>query len=58
LLDLPEQSVHIGDRESDIYELFSAAKELGTEFIVRTFAKRLPNEEGTSVAGVMAESLA
>ena len=26
--------MHIGDRESDIYELFCLAKELGTHFLV------------------------
>jgi hypothetical protein len=34
LLARPEQCVHIGDRESDIFELFSVAKYLGTKFIV------------------------
>jgi hypothetical protein len=30
LLGEPQRCVHIGDRESDIYELFCAAKEAGT----------------------------
>ena len=32
----PGDCVHIGDRESDIYELFCIAQELGTSFLVRT----------------------
>jgi hypothetical protein len=32
----PQNCVHIGDRESDIYELFCLAEELGTKFLVRT----------------------
>lgn len=35
LLAQPERCVHIGDRESDIYELFCTAQELGTRFLVR-----------------------
>ncbi len=58
LLARPEQCVHIGDRESDIFELFSVAKDLGTKFIVRTCAKRMTKDGGTSVAEVMTESLA
>jgi hypothetical protein len=33
--------VHIGDRESDIYELFCAAVETGTKFVLRTCVDRL-----------------
>jgi hypothetical protein len=32
--------LHIGDRESDIYELFCAAQEEGTHFLVRTCVDR------------------
>ena len=32
LLGDPVRGVHIGDRESDIYELFCLARELGTHF--------------------------
>ncbi len=32
LLGAPERCVHIGDRESDIYELFCAAHDAGTHF--------------------------
>lgn len=41
LLGCPDRCVHIGDRESDIYELFCAAEEEGTHFLVRTCADRL-----------------
>jgi hypothetical protein len=40
LLGAPERCLHIGDRESDIYELFCAAQEEGTHFLVRTFVDR------------------
>ncbi len=33
LLGSPERCVHIGDRESDIYELFSLAQDLGRGFL-------------------------
>ena len=46
LLNDPERCVHIGDRESDIYELFCAAQEAGTHFLVRTCVDRLA-EDGT-----------
>jgi hypothetical protein len=41
LLGEPRRCVHIGDRESDIYELFCAAQEAGTRFLVRTCVDRL-----------------
>lgn len=46
LLNEPERCVHIGDRESDIYELFCVAREAGTHFLVRTCVDRLA-EDGT-----------
>src|SRR6516165_8115334 len=36
----PARCIHIGDRESDIYELFCTAAELGTHFLVRTCVDR------------------
>jgi len=44
LLDDPERCVHIGDRESDIYELFCAAHDAKTHFIVRTCVDRLAGD--------------
>ncbi|WP_181743795.1 transposase DNA-binding-containing protein [Leptospira borgpetersenii] len=41
LLDRPENCVHIGDRESDIYELFCLANQLKTNFLVRSCVDRL-----------------
>ena len=46
LLKEPERCVHIGDQESDIYELFCAAREADTHFLVRTCVDRL-TEDGT-----------
>ena len=34
-LNDPQRCVHVGDRESDIYELFCTAKQLKTHFLVR-----------------------
>ena len=45
--------VHIGDRESDIFELFSAAHEAGTDFLVRTCVDRLAGRGGTTIAKKM-----
>jgi hypothetical protein len=50
LADTPRDCVHIGDRESDIFELFSLADELGTHFLVRTCLDRLAQDAGTTVA--------
>ena len=44
LLGDPKRCVHIGDRESDIYELFCLAQELDTHFLVRTCVDRLAGE--------------
>ncbi|SAK84056.1 Transposase for transposon Tn5 [Caballeronia catudaia] len=52
----PDRCVHIGDRESDIFELFCAACELGTHFLVRTCSNRLAGDEGEqTVAEEMSE---
>jgi hypothetical protein len=49
----PRDCVHIGDRESDIFELFSPADELGTNFLVRTCVDRLAQDGGCTVAAEM-----
>lgn len=49
----PADCVHIGDRESDIFELFSLADELGTKFLVRTCVDRLAQDGGCTVAAEM-----
>jgi len=47
--------VHIGDRESDIYELFCLAQELGTHFLVRTCVNRRAGDGDHTVADEMDE---
>ena len=41
LAGAPERCVHVGDRESDIYELYCLADKLGTNFLVRSCVDRL-----------------
>ena len=53
LIGAPERCVHIGDRESDIYELFCLARDLGTNFLVRSCVDRLAEDGGTTIAKVM-----
>ncbi len=52
----PEHCVHIGDRESDIYELFWTAAELETHFLVRTCVDRLAGKKGKTIAAEMKQS--
>ena len=47
--------VHIGDRESDIFELFCTAQELGTHFLVRTCVDRLAGAGNETISKRMAE---
>ena len=56
LLDDPGRCIHIGDRESDIYELFCIAQEVGTHFLVRTCVDRLAGDGDHTVAGEMDEA--
>jgi hypothetical protein len=53
LLKRPADCIHVGDRESDIYELFCAAEELHTKFLVRTCVDRLAEDGGTTINRVM-----
>lgn len=53
LLQEPKRCVHIGDRESDIYELFCIAQELGTHFLVRTCVNRLIEDGSSTIADKM-----
>lgn len=55
LLGEPGRCVHIGDRESDIYELFCVAEELGTNFLVRAQADRLAGDGGHTVSKELAQ---
>ena len=49
----PDRCVHIGDRESDIYELFCLAAEKKTHFLVRTCVDRLAGTGETTIARKM-----
>ena len=53
LLDDPVRCVHIGDRESDIYELFCTAYDLCTSFLVRTCVDRLAEDGQHTISQVM-----
>lgn len=53
LLEQAGRCVHIGDRESDIYELFCAAQEEGTHFLVRTCVDRLARDGTVTIAKEM-----
>jgi hypothetical protein len=55
LLGAPARCVHVGDRESDIYELFCLARELGTHFVVRSCVDRLAGNGGHTIASEMDE---
>jgi hypothetical protein len=52
----PDRCVHIGDRESDIYELYCLAQELGTHFLVRTCVDRLACNGKTTIVKEMADA--
>src|SRR3982750_1163905 len=49
----PQRCVHIGDRESDIYELFCTAQQAGTHFLLRTCVDRLAQDGSCTVSAVM-----
>jgi hypothetical protein len=51
----PERCVHVGDRESDIYEFFCAAQDAGSHFLVRSKVDRWAGEGGHTIADEMAE---
>lgn len=56
LLGDPGRCVHVGDRESDIYELFCGAQHAGTHFLIRSCANRRAWDEGkTRLETKMAE---
>ncbi|WP_245570252.1 hypothetical protein [Bradyrhizobium ottawaense] len=54
-MDHPGRCIHIGDRESDIYELFCAAQEIGTHFLIRTCVDRLAGDGDHTIADEMDE---
>lgn len=53
LLSVPERCIHIGDRESDIYELYSKAEQLNTKFVIRTCVDRLAIDGKKTITKVM-----
>ncbi len=53
LLGEPARCIHIGDRESDIYELFCTAQANDTKFLVRTCVDRLADDGQHTIAAVM-----
>lgn len=55
LLKEPDRCVHIGDRESDIYELFCTAKKVKTHFLVRTCVDRLAGDGTHTISDEMDE---
>jgi hypothetical protein len=55
LLEDPQRCVHIGDRESDIYELFCEAQSIGTHFLVRTCVDRLAGDGTHTIADELRE---
>jgi Transposase DNA-binding len=55
LLSDPRRCIHIGDRESDIYELFCAAQQIGTHFLVRTCVDRLAGNGDHTIVDEMGE---
>jgi len=52
-LDEASRCVHIGDRESDIYELFSECELLKTKFVFRTYVDRRSGDGEQTVIGLM-----
>jgi hypothetical protein len=57
LLGAPERCIHIGDRESDIFELFCLAKDIGTHFVVRSCNNRRAGDGDHTVDEEMDETL-
>ncbi|PZO47553.1 MAG: IS4 family transposase [Alphaproteobacteria bacterium] len=55
LLGAPERCVHVGDRESDIYELFCLTRDLGAHFLIRACVDRLAGDGGHTIADEMEE---
>lgn len=55
LLGDPTRCIHVGDYESDIYELFCSAREAGTHFVIRTCVGRLAGDKDHTIADEMDE---
>ena len=50
-----ERCVHIGDRESDIFEFFCLAQELGTYFLICNCVDRLAEDGRATISQVIAK---
>lgn len=55
LFNKPDQCIHVGDRESDIYELFCIAQKMETHFLVRTCVDRLAGDGKHTIEDEMNE---
>ena len=55
LLGQPQRCVHVGDQESDIFDLFGMAQQLETHFLVRTRGNRLADGSPETVAETSGE---
>jgi hypothetical protein len=55
-LGQPGRLVHVGDRESDIFDLFGVARELETHFLVRARADRLADGGPETMAEAVGQS--
>jgi hypothetical protein len=55
LFDAPERCIHVGDRESDIYELFCTAQQVHTHFLIRSCVDRLAGDGSCTIADEMKE---
>jgi len=51
----PARCIHVGDRESDIFELFSECESLATNFVLRTCVDRRAEDGEHTVAEAMGE---
>jgi len=56
LLGSADRCVHVGDRESDIYELFCTANDAGTHFLLRACVDRLAGDGSHTIAAEIAET--
>jgi len=54
-LDDPSRCVHIGDRESDIFELFCEAEDAGTIFVFRASVDRVAADGTRKISDVIKE---
>lgn len=53
LLGEPARFIHVGDRESDIFELYCLTRELGSHFLVRACVDRLAGDGDHTIADEM-----